>query len=60
MARHGFADGRRVRQVGSWAKSGLRVWPRWQRPVALDPKRKLSGTACMKNVLMVTVRLSLI
>jgi hypothetical protein len=24
------------------------------------PKRKLSGTACMKNVLMVTVRLSLI
>jgi hypothetical protein len=26
----------------------------------LDPKRKLSGTACMKNVLMVTVRLSLI
>jgi hypothetical protein len=27
---------------------------------AIDPKWKPSGTACMKNVLMVTVRLSLI
>jgi hypothetical protein len=27
---------------------------------SIDPERKLSGAACMKNVLMVTVRLSLI
>jgi hypothetical protein len=29
-------------------------------PSHFDSRRKLSGTACMKNVLMVTVRLSLI
>ena len=47
--------------------SRVRVWRRGvpsthqlDRLSSACPKRKLSGTACMKNVLMVTVRLSLI